>query len=70
MIAFIETSQVEALNELCNYGGGVMKDADLPITEVGEVNFCTIALITDSTITLSVQKTPACFLHLFTVHAD
>ena len=36
MIAFIETSQVEALNELCNYGGGVMKDADLPITEVGE----------------------------------
>ena len=36
MIAFIETLQVEALNELCNYGGGVMKDADLPITEVGE----------------------------------
>ena len=35
MIAFSETSQVEALNELCNYGGGVMKDADLPITEVG-----------------------------------
>ena len=29
-------SQVEALNELCNYGGGVIKDADLPITEVGK----------------------------------
>ena len=29
-----EMSQVEALNELCNYGGGVIKDADLPITEV------------------------------------
>ena len=28
-------SQVEALNELCNYGGGVIKDADVPITEVG-----------------------------------
>merc|ERR1719414_150627 len=26
--------EVEALNELCNYGGGVIKDADLPITEV------------------------------------
>ena len=25
--------QVEALNELCNYGGGVMKETDLPITE-------------------------------------
>merc|ERR550534_1193196 len=26
--------EVEALNELCNYGGGVIKDTDLPITEV------------------------------------
>ena len=27
-------TQVEALNELCNYGGGVMKETDLAITEV------------------------------------